>query len=67
MLNHSRDIKKCKAGTVVGGWWGRRSMLCDPGSELRLGREQEKRKANIIDGISSTRNREFLCWIRLQF
>ena len=42
-------------------------MLCDPGSELRLGREQEKRKANIIDGISSTRNREFLCWIRLQF
>ena len=38
---------------VVGGGGGRRACFSDPGSELRLGREKEKRKnAKIIVGMS---------------
>ena len=45
-LKSFRD-KKCKARTVV----GRKSLLCDPGSELRLGgRENRKGEDNTWDG-----------------
>ena len=33
-------------------------LLCDPGSELRLGRDQEKRRAKIIDGMRRKKREE---------
>ena len=39
------------ARTVV--WGGGKGLLVDPGSESRLGREREKERAKIIDGISN--------------
>ena len=44
MLNSARDIsmKKMKARTVMGREGGK-SLLCDPGSDLRTGREPEKK------------------------
>ena len=47
VLNSSRD-KNEKARTVVGR--GEKSLLCDPGSELRLWRERD-RSAKIINGM----------------
>ena len=47
MRNPSRD-KKYKARAVVGR--GEKSLLCDPGSELRLG-GRENRRAKIINGM----------------
>ena len=49
MLKSSRDIK-CKAGTVVGR--GGKSLLCDPGSELRLAGRDDK-MAKIINGMEN--------------
>ena len=34
------------------------SLLCDPGSELRPAREQEKRRAKIIDGDGKIKNKK---------
>ena len=46
---------KMKARTTVGR--GMKSLLCDHGSELRLGRENKNIKsAKIIDGMSKVKN-----------
>ena len=39
---------KCKARAVVGR--GEKSLLCDPGSELRLGGREKKGEDNKLDG-----------------
>ena len=36
---------------------GERSLLCDPGSELRLGR-RENRRAKIINGMETKKRKE---------
>ena len=42
LLNPSISRQKCKARTVVGGEGRKKSLLCVPGSESRLGMEKEK-------------------------
>ena len=56
VLESTRAIKM-KARTLVGR--GGKSLLSDPGSGLRLGKEEEKEKkkrAKIIDGMSNNNN-----------
>ena len=48
-LKSSRD-KKCKARTIVGR--REKSLLCDPGSELRLG-GRENRRAKITNEMEN--------------
>ena len=53
MAIHTGITIKMKARTVVGT--GEKSPLCDPGSELRLGREEkEKCKGNASDEKKKT-------------
>ena len=50
-------VPKCKAQTVVGR--GEKSLLCDPGSELRLGgRGNKKGKDNDWDGRKNNYDRD---------
>ena len=49
MLNSSRDKNE---GTYRSGEGGEKSLLCDPGSELRL-RGERDRSAKIINGMKN--------------
>ena len=49
MLESSRDKNE---GTYRRGEREEKSLLNDPGFELRLGREKEKKRATIIEGMS---------------
>ena len=58
-----------KARTVVGR--GEKSLLCEPGSELRVGSRERRRCAKIINGMSKKKKKKKkknrhghrLCWM----
>ena len=49
-------------GTNRSGEAGGKSLLCDPGSELRLGGRENRRRAKIIhDGMEKEKEKEKAC------
>ena len=52
-----------KARAVAGS--GEKSLLliCDPGSELRVGRRERRRCAKIMNGIKKRKKKKYLCGV----
>ena len=50
---------KMKARTVAGRGW--KSLLCDPGSELRVGRRGRRRCAKKMNGMSKKKKKKKKC------